>query len=552
MMRRLLLFIAIATPVWIQGQGGSGGSGREAPVKAVPFERILHAADDPQNWLTYSGGLASHRHSALTQINPDNAGTLKQAWVSESSTREKHEVTPIVVDGILYTVQRPNDVFALNAATGETIWQYSHRPEAGIGTPWKLSRGLAILGDKVFLAGLDAKLIALDAKTGKELWKTPIADQKLQYSFTVAPIVVKDKVILGPAGGEYGIRGFVAAFDANTGKEVWRFYTVPAPGEPGNETWLGQDGKPNDSWLHGGAPIWTTGSYDPVTNLTYWGTGNPGPDYNGDNRTGDNLYSSSVIALDADTGKLRWHYQFSPHDQFDWDSTQVPVLADITFKGAPRKVLMLANRNGVFYVLDRTNGEFLLGKSFIKTNWYSGFDKAGRPIRPEDTLPTPQGTLIYPGNQGGTNWYSPSFSPVTGLFYIPAWENSSATYRKGELLTYREGQGFMGTGPGRGAANEDVFSSIIALDPATGDRRWTFRLSAASTEGGVLTTRSNVLFAGGRDGQFVALDARDGKLLWQTRLAMTSVSAGPITYMVNGKQYVSIQCGGTLFTFALG
>jgi alcohol dehydrogenase (cytochrome c) len=552
MMRRLLLFVVVTAPLWAQGgRGGArGGSGREAPVKPVPFERILRADNEPQNWLMYSGGLDSHRHSALTQITSENARDLKLSWVFQSRSLEKHEVTPIVVDGVMYTVQSPNDVFALDAATGKTIWQYSHRPEDGVRTPWKVSRGLAILGDKLFLAALDAKLIALDAKTGRELWKTPVADHRLQYSFTVAPIVVKDKVILGPAGGEYGIRGFLAAFDVNTGREVWRFYTVPGPGEPGNETWRGQDGRPNDSWLHGGAPIWTTGSYDPETNLTYWGTGNPGPDYNGDNRMGDNLYSASVIALDADTGKLRWHYQFSPHDEFDWDSTQIPVLADITFRGTPRKVLMFANRNGVFYVLDRASGEFLLGKSFVKTNWYTGFDAAGRPIRPADKLPTPQGTLIYPGNQGGTNWYSPSFSPVTGLFYIPAWENSSGTYRKGELLVYREGQGFMGQGPGRGTTSEDVFSSIIALDPRTGDRRWSFRLSAPSTESGVLTTQSNVLFAGGRDGQFVALDARDGKPLWETNLG-PSVSAGPMTYMVNGKQYVSIQCGLALYTFTL-
>ncbi|HEX4996654.1 MAG TPA: PQQ-dependent dehydrogenase, methanol/ethanol family, partial [Terriglobia bacterium] len=536
-------------PLWAQGE--RGGSSREAPVKPVPFERILRGDDEPQNWLTYSGGLDGQRHSPLTQINTENARELKLSWTVQSTSRQKHEVTPLVVDGVLYTVQSPNDVFALDAATGETIWQYSHRPEDGVSTPWKLSRGLAILGDKLFLAALDSKLIALDAKTGKELWKTSVADHRLQFSFTVAPIVVKDKLILGPAGGEYGIRGFVAAFNVNTGKEVWRFYTVPGPGEPGNETWQGPDGKPNDSYLHGGAPIWTTGTYDPGTNLTYWGTGNPGPDYNGDNRMGDNLYSASVIALDADTGKLRWHYQFSPHDEFDWDSTQVPVLADITFRGTPRKVLMLANRNGVFYVLDRATGEFLLGKSFIKTNWYSGFDAKGRPIRPPESLPTAQGTLIYPGNQGGTNWYSPSFSPVTGLFYIPAWENSSGVYRKGQLLVYREGQGFMGTGPGRGATNEEVFSSIIALDPGTGERRWTFRLSAPSTESGVLTTQSNVVFAGGRNGQFVALDARDGKLLWETSLGTTSVSAGPVTYMANGKQYVSIQCGNSLHTFTL-
>jgi len=547
MLIRLLLFSALAAPMW--AQGGRTPS-REAPVKPVPFSRIAAANQEPQNWLTYSGNLNSQRHSGLTQITPANAGNLRLQWVFQSRSLEKHEVTPLVVDGVMYTVQSPNDVFALDAATGKVIWQYSHKPGDGIRTPWKLSRGLAIHGDKLFLAALDAKLIALDAKTGKELWSTQVADHKLQYSFTAAPLVVKDKVIVGPAGGEYGIRGFLAAFDVNTGKEVWRFHTVPGPGEPGYDTWLGKDAKPNDSYLHGGAPIWTTGSYDPATNLTMWGTGNPGPDYNGDNRMGDNLYSNSVIALDADTGKLKWHYQFSPHDEFDWDSTQVPVLADINYKGSPRKVMLWANRNGVFYVLDRTNGQFLAGKSFIKTNWVTGFDEKGRPMRAPGTVSTPEGTLIYPGNQGGTNWYSPSFSPATGLFYIPSWENSSGTYRKGELLEFREGQGFMGQGPGRGAAGDDVFSSIVAMDPNTAERKWTFRLSAPSTEGGVLTTASNVLFAGGRDGQFVAVDAREGKLLWETNLG-PSVSAGPMSYSVNGKQYVSIQGGTVLYTFAL-
>ena len=550
MTTRLLLFAVMTVlPLWAQG-GRGGAQNRQAPVTPVPFERILRANQEPQNWLTYSGNLSSQRHSLLTQINPANARDLTLKWVFQSRSLEKHELTPLVVDGVLYTVQSPNDVFALDAATGRTIWQYSHKPADGVRTPWKLTRGLAVQGDKLFLAALDARMIALDAKTGRELWNTTVADHRLQYSLTAAPLVVKDKVITGVAGGEYGIRGFLAAYDVNTGKEVWRFYTVPGPGEPGYETWVGKDGKPNDSYLHGGAPIWVTGSYDPETNLTLWGTGNPGPDYNGDNRMGDNLYSSSVIAVDADTGKLKWHYQFTPHDEFDWDSTQVPVLADINFKGTPRKVMMWANRNGVFYVIDRTNGQFLSGKPFIKANWVTGFDGRGRPIRAPDSFSTQEGTLIYPGNQGGTNWYSPSFSPATGLFYIPAWENSSATYQKGELLEFREGQGFMGRGPGRGAANEDVFSSIIAMDPNTSERRWTFRLSAPSTEGGVLTTGSNVLFAGGRDGQFVALDARDGKLLWETYLG-PSVSAGPMTYMVNGKQYVSIQCGTSLYTFAL-
>jgi alcohol dehydrogenase (cytochrome c) len=258
-----------------------------------------------------------------------------------------------------------------------------------------------------------------------------------------------------------------------------------------------------------------------------------------------------VIAVDADTGKLKWHYQFSPHDEFDWDATQVPVLADIDFQGRPRKVMMWANRNGVFYVIDRTTGQFMLGKSFTKTNWYTGFDEKGRPMRAPGILPTVEGTLVYPGNQGGTNWYNPSFSPVTGLFYIPAWENSSSTYKKGEAPPeFEDGKSFTGTGPGRGGTGDDVFGSIVAMDPNTGDRKWTFKLAAPSPEGGVLTTASNLLFAGGRDGQFVALDARDGKLLWETNLG-PSVSAGPMTYMVSGKQYVSIQCGSALYTFTL-
>ncbi len=552
MTTRLLAFVAMSASLWAQGGRGAAPS-REAPVKPVPFDRLLKANQEPQNWMTYSGNLSGQRHSALTQISPANAQDLVLKWVFQSKSLDKHEVTPLVVDGVMYTVQSPNDVFALDAATGKTIWQYFHKPAEGTRNPCcgNLTRGVAIGGDKIFLAALDAKMIAIDAKTGKEVWNTQIADYKQQYAMTVAPLVVKDKVISGVAGGEHGVRGFVAAYDVNTGKEAWRFNTVPGPGEAGYETWMGKDGKPNDSYLHGGAPIWITGTYDPETNLTLWTTGNAGPDYNGDNRIGDNLYSSSVIALDADTGKLKWHYQFSPHDEFDWDATQVPVLADTTIKGVSRKTMMLANRNGVFYVLDRKTGEFLSGNSFTKTNWYTGFDEKGRPMRAPGILPTAQGTLVYPGNQGGTNWYNPSFSPTTGLFYIPAWENSSSTYKKGEEVPeFHDQQSFIGIGPGRGNTGDDVFSSIIAMDPSTNQRKWTFRLSAPSTEGGVLTTASNVLFGGGRDGQFVALNAADGKLLWETNLG-PSVSAGPMTYMVNGKQYISVQCGTGLYTFAL-
>jgi len=530
---------------FISAQPPEAPANREAPVSVVPFERILRASQEPQNWLTYSGTTLSQRHSALTQITPANAKDLTLQWVFQSRSLEKHEVTPLVVDGVMYTVQGINDVIALNAATGKTIWTYKYKPEAAAhNCCGQETRGLAILGDKIFLAALDNNVIAINSKTGTEVWRTQAADPKQGYAMTHAPLAIKDKVIAGVAGGEYGIRGFVAAFDANTGKEVWRFYTIPGPGEPGNETWSG------DSWKHGSGAIWVTGSYDPETNLTYWGTGNAGPDWNGDARLGDNLYTSSVIALDADTGKLKWHYQFSPHNEFDWDATQVPVLADIPWQGRPRKVMLWANRNGMFYVLDRTSGQFLLGKPFVKVNWATGFDEKGRPMRTPGIEPTKAGTLVYPGNQGGTNWYNPSFSPRTGLFYIPAWENSSSTYVKGEEPPdFIDGKMFIGAFP-RFNKNSDEFAAIRAVDPQTGEKKWDYRLSAPSTEAGILTTASDMLFSGGRDGAFYALDARDGKLLWETNLG-PSVAAGPITYAVNGKQYVSIQAGSALFTFSL-
>jgi alcohol dehydrogenase (cytochrome c) len=452
-----------------------------------------------------------------------------------------------VVNGTMYTIQSPNDVIALNAETGKQIWAYSYTPDpAARNCCGRLSRGVAVAGDTVFLASFDARMIAIDAKTGRELWKSePAGDPKEGYAFTVAPLVVKDKVIAGTAGGEFGVRGFIAAWDVKTGKEVWRFNTVPGPGEAGHDSWGG------DSWMHGGAPIWVTGSYDPELNLTYWGTGNPGPDWDGAGRPGDNLYSCSVIALDPDTGMLKWHYQFSPHNEFDWDSTQIPVLADMDWQGSARKVMLWANRNGMAYVLDRANGQFLKGFPFVKVNWADGFDAKGRPIPVPGIAPTKEGTLVYPGNQGGTNWYSPSYSPRTGLFYVPAWENTSTTYIKGDTPPeFKAGGGFTGLFPRPGLATDDVHSSIQAIDPKTGTKRWTYRINTPSTEGGVLTTASDMLFSGSRDGSFFALDARTGKLLWQTNLG-PSVASGPMTYAVNGKQYVSIVAGNSMFTFGL-
>jgi alcohol dehydrogenase (cytochrome c) len=543
MMKRtlLLLIAAIASGVSLGAQ--------------VSFERLLRADSEPQNWLTHSGNLRSQRYSLLTQITPENVKNLEPQWVFQSRSLEKFEVTALVLDGIMYIVQPPNDLMALDAATGRTFWMYSYRNSADARPCCgRVNRGVAILGDTLFMGTIDGHLVAVDAKSGRPIWDVKLERPEAGYALTVAPLVVKDKVIVGTAGGEYGIRGFLAAYDAKTGKEAWRFYTIAGPGEPGRESWGG------DSWKTGGGSIWVTGSYDPDSNLTYWGVGNAGPDWNGDSRPGDNLYTSSVVALDADTGKLKWHYQFSPHDEFDYDATQVPVLADIRWQGAPRKVMMWANRNGFFYVLDRTTGQFLSGKPFVRVNWAEGFDKNGRPNRVPGMVPTTEGTLIYPGNQGGTNWYNPSFSPRTGLFYIPSWVNYSSLYVK-RPQDFVEGRSF-GAGGARSTVpqglrtatsnlrkEEEGYGAIRAIDPLTGDRKWEYKM-VDFTDAGILTTASDLLFSGGREGYFYALDARTGTLLWKFTVG-GQVQSGPMTYSVGGRQFVAVAAGNSLFAFAL-
>lgn len=530
------------------------GEPLSGPAPDVPFERILRAAQEPHNWLTYSGSPMSQRYSTLAEINPANVTNLEQQWVFQARSLEKFEATSLVVDGTMYTVQAPNDVVALDAATGRVFWIYSYAPSPQARPCCgRVNRGLAILGDTLFMGTLDAHIVAIDAKTGKLRWNTEVAKPEAGYAITHAPLVVKDKVIVGTAGGEYGIRGFIAAYDVRTGTEAWRFNTIPGPGEPGHETWGG------DSWQHGGASVWVTGSYDADLNLTYWGVGNPGPDWTADLRPGDNLYSDCVVALDPDTGKLKWYFQFTPHDDFDFDAVQVPVLADIEWQGRPRKVMMWGNRNGFFYVLDRTNGQFLQGKPFTKVTWATGLDERGRPMRATGMIPTAEGNKIYPGNQGGTNWYSPSFSPRTGLFYIPTWDNYYSIYVK-EPTEYTEGRMYTGALPNspvpfirppqvQNRKQEDGYGAIRAIDPETGGRKWEFKLPDV-TDSGILTTASDLLFAGGRDGYFFALDARTGRLLWKAAVG-DQVSAGPMTYAVNGRQYVAVTAGHSLFVYAL-
>jgi len=522
----------------------------------VTPERLVRASAEPQNWLTYSGTYSSHRYSELRDVTPANVKDLEMKWVFQAQSLNSFSATPLVIDGVMYLTQAPNDVVALDARTGRVFWVYHYEPTPGrLCCRGLVNRGVAMMGDTLFMATVDAHLIAIDAKNGQALWNTKVAEARAGYAMTLAPLAIKDKVVVGVAGGEYGIRGFIAAYDARTGKQAWKFYTIPGPGEPGHETW------PADAWEHGGASVWVTGSYDPELNLTYWGIGNPGPDFNPAQRKGDNLYSDAVVALDADTGKLKWHFQFTPNDPYDYDSTQVPVLVDANWRGSARKLMLWGNRNGFFYVLDRVTGKFLLGNAYANVNWAKGLDANGRPI----LTPQPPEKPTFPGPLGFTNWYSPSYSPRTALFYLSTWDNYAQVFAKGETVTYKEGQNFTGGDlrPAPGAApmpgmqrgpintwHEGAARGIVmAIDPNTGTKKWTFPMHDVTTSG-ILTTASDLLFVGGREGYFQALDARTGALLWKAILG-GEVAAAPISYAVNGKQYIAIAAGHSLFTFGL-
>ena len=543
-----LLYICFIAGLFVSGQVGA----------QVPYDRIVNATEEPENWLTYNGDYMSQRYSRLDQITPDNVTNLELKWILQNQVFGAWQSNPIIVDGVMYVTERPNSVMAVDASTGRVFWKFRHTPSENARVCCGANnRGVAVLDDRVFMGTLDARLIALDRINGQPLWNTEVADVNLAYSVTMAPLVVKDKIIVGVGGGEYGISGYVAAFDAETGEQAWKTYTIPGPGELGHDSWEGDD------WEHGGASVWITGSFDPELNLTYWGVGNPGPDWNAGQRPGDNLFSDSVIALDADTGELEWYFQFTPNDGYDYDSVQVPVLADMVWRGEPKKVMMWANRNGYFYVLDRVTGLFLEGKPFVTVNWSSGLDENGRPI----PTPQPEGMPTYPGNQGGTNWYPPSYSPRTGLFYFSAWENYATIYRA-EESEYVPGQAFLGggfsvlapspdaptigigrTNPINNWTDEVGYASLKAMDPQTGEAVWSYNQYDVS-DSGMLTTATDLLFTGGREGYFHAIDARSGDLIWNVNLGGQIVMA-PVTYMVDGIQYVSVISGNGLSTFAL-
>tara|TARA_B100001059_G_C17838351_1_gene589927 strand:+ start:3848 stop:5506 length:1659 start_codon:yes stop_codon:yes gene_type:complete len=508
----------------------------------VTWERLKNTKAEPQNWLTYSGSMSSQRYSELSSINSQNINFLELKWSYQIPEIDRAETVPLVVDGIMFITEAPSNLTAVDAQTGRVYWRYEHElPEDLRICCGRNNRGVAILGETLYMSTLDAHLVAVDARTGNLLWDKEVADHQAGYSKTAAPLIVKDLVVTGIAGGEFGIRGFVDAYNAETGDLVWRTYAIPGEGEPGNETWSGS------SWKTGGASTWLTGSYDPDLNLIYWGTGNPGPDWNGDVRLGDNLYSDSALALDADSGAISWHFQFTPHDVHDYDSIQIPILADIEISGIQQPVMMWANRNGFYYTINRETGKFILGKPFATQTWAKSLDLNGRPIRVPGMAPTYEGIMVSPPIVGATNWYSPAFSEQTGLFYVTAFDGEQEFFKRDE--EYEEGERFTGGG-GRYTQPMDAFHSAIrAIDPSTAEIAWEFPIMPRSSAG-ISTTAGGLLLTGSADGYFFALDALTGKELWHISLG-GRVHAAPMTFAVDGEQYITIAAGNVVYTFGL-
>ena len=508
----------------------------------VPYERIVKSNAEPSNWLTYSGNYSAHRFSALNEITPQNVGRLRPAWVYQVQDSGTVETTPIAVDGVLYISEPPTIVTAIDARTGRKLWSYRRTLPKDLQTIGfgRVNRGVAVLDDTVYVGTLDAHLVALDAKSGAVRWDTEVADYHVGHCITVAPLAIRGKVITGISGAEAGIRGFIDAYDAKTGKRAWRFWTIPGPGEPGHDSWNAE------AWKTGGGSTWVTGSYDPDLNLVYWGVGNPGPDWNGDSRPGDNLYTCSLVALDGDTGELKWHFQFTPHDDHDWDATEIPVLLDATVRGKTRKVVAMANRNAFYYLLDRASGEFLQGTPYSKQTWAKGLDDKGRPMVLPNTSPTVEGTEVWPSLQGATNWFSPAYSPLTKLFYISI-RLMGAVYYKSEA-EYKPGTFFAGGGE-RALAGDAAAGAIRAIDASTGKQKWEFGLHSPPWAG-VLATGGGLVFGGSNEGNFYALDALSGKPLWMFQTG-GGMASNPMSYSVDGKQYVAMAAGNSIFVFAL-
>ena len=526
-----------------------------APVAAidmadVAYPRVVSRDLEMANWMSYSGGYKGQRYSALSELDTGNVGSLALKWVYQSDTRyNKFQVNPLVVDGVMFISEPQGRISALDAASGEPLWVFERPlpdPEGLVSCCGVTNRGVAVLGDKVFVTTMDARLLALDIRTGRLQWDTEVADYRVGYTITAAPLAIDGKVITGVAGGEMGIRGFVAAYDAATGEQVWRFDTVPAPGEPGSDTWN------NAQWEIGGAATWMTGSYDPELDLVYWGTSHtvhepdaPGGEY-------DKLYGSSILALRGANGERAWHYQATPDDMHGFDAAQVPVLADVELDGTPRKLLLNGNRNGFLYVLDRASGELISASEFTRQTWANSLDSNGRPEPNPDARPTRGGTLAWPNSVGATNWWPPTFSPDTELLCLPVVDGPSVYYAQD--AKYESGKPYV-TVVGKQSFNEAARRYIRCLNAADGTLAWEKSLTAdggrtlAITMSGLLSTGGGLLFSADAN-DFIAVDASSGAELWRLNTG-ARVLAPPVTYQAGGQQYVAVAAGRMLLAFGL-
>jgi alcohol dehydrogenase (cytochrome c) len=508
----------------------------------MPPEKLL-SEPAGANWLSYNGDYTGRRFSSLNQINQSNVGQLRAGWVFHAPNSSALEVTPVVYQGLMF-VTSANDVYALDAQAGRIVWHYQRPITEGLidDASEHHNRGVALWHSHVYTETDNAHLLCLDARSGNLLWDVAYTDGHRNYGATGAPLLVKDKVIVGTSGGDDGVRGFVSAYDAQSGKLAWRFWTIPAPGEPGSESWPGR------AYLHGGGTTWMPGTFDPELNTIFWGTSNPAPDFNGDSRPGDDLYTDCVLALDPDTGKLKWHFQFTPHDLYDYDATETPVLIDAEYRGRPRKLLVEANRNGFFYVLDRVDGKFLTAVRFVeKLNWAKGIDDYGRPIL-TGVVPTTPGARVCPGFPGATNWYAPSYNPATHLFYFLASENCSMYLRGGDKFI--PGHTFYATGAKRspGDAGKKI---LLAYDLLDSQPKWKYpQVGSGHSSAGTMTTAGGLVFFGDDAESFEAVNASTGAPLWHFNTGQ-SITASPMTFSVNGHQHVAIAAGSNIFCFRL-
>jgi alcohol dehydrogenase (cytochrome c) len=528
-------------------RGGGNAAGR--PAVEVEMRRIVETDKTPGEWLTYAGNYAGHRHSLLPQLTQSNVRNLRLAWVAQLRQVDRElQVSPIVADGVMFVSESRDGVVALDARTGETIWTYRRPvPDALPGCCGMPNRGVAVLGQTVFVATSDSFLVALDANTGKQRWIVKVADYRSGYTMTGAPLALGDRVVVGVAGGEFGIRGFLVAFDAAEGRQLWKFHTVPGPGEAGHDTWTG------DAWKTGGAPTWTVGAYDAQEDVIFWGTGNPSPNFQASARPGDNLFTNSVLAIDAKTGRLKWYYQFTPADEHDWDSNQQPILAEIDWQGRRRSVVLWANRNAFFYALDRRTGEFLFAKPFVKQTWNLGFDAKGRPRIAGSARPSATGSLVWPALMAATNWWPPSYDASRQLVFVPC-SDAAGIYFQSEQVKYKPGEPFYGSAASNYDQNLPATAYVKAVDARSGEVRWQAVLASSSenfvwTVGGVLSTRGGVVFAGYRD-FFRAFDSDTGKELWKVNLG-ARVRGSPISFSLDGRQYIAVAAGHSMFVFLL-